>query len=165
MEKSNKKIVVNELTPLIDSLGFPGEKLIGLDEKWMHYKRRTDGVGTSFAFMILVHYFSKPREISLNEILYKEIAKGNITPEHYASLIDFQARWGKRKYYKELYYNQWHATKDSTIFPQIDLNRVKIGLESLSDFKAKRDRAFGIIQQLQKGNLYHHIKLWYINVY
>src|SRR5690606_22197093 len=72
-KKVTKKIVVNELTPLIDSLGFPGEKLIGLDEKWMHYKRRTDGVGTSFAFMILVHYFSKPREISLNEILYKEI--------------------------------------------------------------------------------------------
>lgn len=164
-QKVTKKIVLNELTPIIDSLGFPGEKLIGLDEKWMHYKRRRDGVGTSFAFMILVHYYSKPRDANLNEKLYSEIEKGNITPEQYASLIDFQAKWGKGKQYKGLNYNQWHATKDSTLFAQIDANRFKIGLESLSDFKAKRNRAFGIIKQIQKGKIYHHVKLWQIDVY
>lgn len=165
-KKVTKKIVLNKLTPLIDSLGFPGEKLIGIDESWMQCcKKKIDGTSASYSFVMLIHYFSIPREASLNEKLYPEIAKGNITPEDYASLIDFQAQWGKGKYYKGLYYNQWHTTKDSTLFPQIELNRAEIGLESLSSLKAKTDRGWKIIRQIPKGNVYHHIKLWHIVFY
>ncbi|RFC54323.1 hypothetical protein DXU93_07800 [Brumimicrobium aurantiacum] len=159
------EMVNKELTPLIDSLGFPGERLVGLDEQWMHHKRRNDGLESTFGFFILIHYFSKPRDTSLNEMLYDEIKKGNILPEQYAALIDFQAEWGKGKFYKGIHYNQWHTTDQENSYAQIDYNRSEIGLENLEILELKRKRGFKIIKERNKGNVHHHIKLWHIGGY
>jgi len=160
-----EEMVKKNLSPLIDSLGFPGERLVGLDERWMHQKRRNDGLESTFVFFILIHYYSKPRDTLLNKMIYNEIKTGYILPEKYAALIDFQAEWGKDKFYKGIHYNQWHTSNQENIYDRIEFNRAEIGLESLEVLELKRKRSFKIIKELNNGNMHHHIKLWHIGGY
>lgn len=154
-----KDIVENKLLPMIIENGFPGEQLIGVDEKWMHHKKTKDSKGSNFTFTILIHYYSTPRKSNINTLLMEEIKKGNISPEHYASIIDFQAKWGKGKYYDGLYYNQWHKTNDTSLFSVINTNRQNIGLESLSVLDKKLKRGLMICKLLNEG-IYKNIWLF-----
>jgi hypothetical protein len=154
-----KHIVEDTLFQIIKEKGYPAEKLIGLDEKWMHYKIKRDSKRSFFACTILIHYYSKPRKFEINKLLEEEIRKGNITPDQYASIIDFQAEWGKEKYYKVLYYNQTQKTNDTTLFLTINKNRYNIGLESIDAWEKKWQRGLYICKSLNEGN-YKHIKLF-----
>jgi len=158
-KKITKSIVENELIPLIEQYGFPGEKLIGLDEASFHNKQKNDAINSYYAFIILIHYYSIPRPSSLNSILLREIKKGNISPKQYASIIDFQAQWGKKKYYKGLHYNEWHKSKNIKDLPKINANRIAIGLESLDEKKRKFERALKACDERKKGN-YKIIRFW-----
>lgn len=153
------QIVENELTPLILKYGFPNEKLIGVDEAAFHHKHQYDKLKSNFAFIILVHYYSHPRPTSLNDILLSNIETGNISPNQYGSLIDFQAQWGRNKYYKGLHYNEWHSAKDEKDNEQISKNRVAIGLESFETRKIKFQRGLDACKERKKGN-YKHVRFW-----
>lgn len=158
-KKITQEIVEKELIPLIREYGFPNERQIGVDEATFHHKRKKDGIKSSFAFMILIHYFSVPRTAEYNELLFAEIEKGNMHPRQYASLIDFQVTNGKNKYYKGLRYNEWGISKDSSEFDQINQNREDIGLESMETRSQIFKRAIAIGKQRQEGN-YKHIRFW-----
>lgn len=158
-KKVTRNIVENDLIPLIKEYGLPGEKLIGLDELTFHYKHKYDHLFSNFAFIILIHYYSVPRPSELNTILFQNIKLGNISPKQYASLIDFQAQWGKGKFYKGLHYNEWHESTVKKDLIKINKARVEIGLESLSEKKRKYERAKKCCSERKKGN-YRHIRFW-----
>ncbi len=158
-KKVTKSIVENDLIPLIKEYGFPGEKLIGLDESTFHYKHKYDHLYSNFAFIILIHYYSIPRPSELNAILLQNIKSGNISPKQYASLIDFQAQWGKGKFYNGLHYNEWHKSTIKKDLLKINKARIKIGLESLSEQKRKFERGIKCCNERKKGN-YRHIRFW-----
>lgn len=147
------------MIPLILEYGFPNEKLIGVDEASFHHKHQYDKLKSNFAFIILVHYYSDPRPTALNDILLSNIDTGNISPNHYGSLIDFQAQWGRNKYYKGLHYNEWHSSKDEKDNEQISKNRVAIGLESFETRKIKFQRGLDACNERKKGN-YKHVRFW-----
>lgn len=161
-KKITAEIVENELIPLIQTYGFPGERLIGVDDARFHHKHKWDQIKSNFAFMILIHYFSVPRCADFNELLLSQIKTGNIHPRQYASLIDFQATNGKNKFYKGLHYNEWGGSKDASEFEQINQNRFNIGLESIETRSKIFQRAFNVGKQINKGS-YRHIKFWVFN--
>jgi hypothetical protein len=158
-KKTTKKIVENELIPFIRKYGFPNEKLIGIDEASFHHKQNIDHIKSNYAFMILIHYFSVPRTSDFNNLLLSQIKSGNIHPRQYASLIDFQAKCGKEKYYNGLYYNEWHRSKNENELQQINKNRIKIGLELFEAHAAKYKRGLKACQEKKKGN-HKHIRFW-----
>lgn len=158
-KKTTKKIVENELIPFIRKYGFPNEKLIGIDESSFHHKQKHDHLKSNYAFMILIHYFSTPRISEFNELLLSQIKSGNIHPRQYASLIDFQAKCGKGKYYKGLHYNEWNRSKNENEIEQINKNRIKIGLEIFEVHAAKYKRGLKACKEKKKGN-HKHIRFW-----
>ena len=103
-KEENRKIVENNLLALIKRYGFPAEKLIGIDSQSFMYqnglideKRMLENISKGLVRFgdinvqyILIHYFSNPHQ-NFNEILLKEIEKGNLDPYQYASICDFQA--------------------------------------------------------------------------
>ena len=109
--------------------------------------------------MILIHYFSTPRISEFNELLLSQIKSGNIHPRQYASLIDFQAKCGKGKYYKGLHYNEWNRSKNENEIEQINKNRIKIGLEIFEVHAAKYKRGLKACKEKKKGN-HKHIRFW-----
>ena len=109
--------------------------------------------------MILIHYFSVPRTSDFNDLLLSQIKLGNIHPRQYASLIDFQANYGKGKYYNGLYYNEWHRSKNENELQQINKNRIKIGLELFEAHAAKYKRGLKACKEKKKGN-HKHIRFW-----
>ena len=158
-KKTTKKIVENELIPLIKKHGFPNEKLIGLDEASFHLKHKRDKLKSNYAFIILIHYYSIPRTTNFNELLLSAIKSGNIHPSQYASIIDFQATCGKGKYYKGLHYNEWHNSKNENELDEINKNRIEIGLESFEIYLKKFNRGLEICKEIKKGN-HKHIRFW-----
>lgn len=158
-KKTTKKIVEDKLIPLIKKHGFPNEKLIGLDETSFHHKHKHDHLKSNYAFMILIHYYSIPRTTDFNDLLLSQIKSGNIHPRQYASLIDFQAKCGKGKYYKGLHYNEWHQSKNENEIEQINKNRIKIGLELFETHSKKLERGLKACKEKKKGN-HKHIRFW-----
>lgn len=158
-KKTTKKIVENELIPFIRKHGFPNEKLIGLDEASFHHKQKHDHLKSNYAFMILIHYFSMPRTSDFNGLLLSQMKSGNMHPRQYASLIDFQANYGKGKYYNGLHYNEWHHSKNENELQQINKNRIKIGLELFESHAEKYKRGLKACKEKKKGN-HKHIRFW-----
>ena len=91
--------------------------------------------------------------------MLSQIKLGNIHPRQYASLIDFQANYGKGKYYNGLYYNEWHRSKNENELQQINKNRIKIGLELFEAHAAKYKRGLKACKEKKKGN-HKHIRFW-----
>jgi hypothetical protein len=151
-------LVENKLMPLVQEYGYPGERSIG------HEK-----VGNSpynFAFvnnrakLILLHYYSFPRNCDYNQILKDEVKKGNLLPEQFASIIDFQAKWGQKKFCTVEFYNQWWTTDDPNAMITIDKNRMNLGLEIEKELRLKQIRGQQICNKIRDG-YYKHIKLFY----
>jgi len=159
--KITAKIVEEELIPLIKKYGFPGEKLIGVDEKGFEYKVTMDRVRTTFAQTILIHYFSVPRTAEYNKLLFSSIRTGHISPSSYASIIDFQAQWGKNKYYKGLHYNEWHSSKKPKELPVINKNRISIGLPSIKQHQREVELARKAFFERKKGVYLNQVRFWH----
>ena len=132
-----EKLVEQELVPLIETHGYPGEKLIGVIErsasspiiKFDHYNDFT-------VRLILMHYYSKPRRIN-DSIFLPEIGKGNLHPKQYADFHDFQSAYTKKKSpLKNQFLCQWMIGEKSlnkTTKEKVNAQRASIGLGNYDD--------------------------------
>ena len=141
------------LKEIIEEHGFPGEKIIGLDEclnpdfdmaatpPIPPVIGRNALLNSKMAFLMTVHYFSDPYP-DFNELLLKEVENGNLPPGHYAAINDFQCKYGKQKYGEYKYYNQWHKEQKAKRkgIKEVDKRRMAIGLGSYKHKEKKRKR-------------------------
>lgn len=131
LRKINKKwkaLNKNQAERIIEitrNLGFPGEKIIGIDTHEMHEKIKSNNFSTSMPIIILIHYYSDPN-ISFNQILYNQIDKGNINNEHYAVICDFQNKYSNKKILN-------YSNRFSTDTISLNLRRLQIGLISIEE--------------------------------
>ncbi|ETN96130.1 hypothetical protein P278_09570 [Zhouia amylolytica AD3] len=152
-------IVENKLIPLIKQYGYPGERNIGPAKNGRQAYRYSFGQET--AKIILWHYYRLPKTCSYNDIFFNEVKKGNMPPDQYASIMDFQARHGTDHSCNSEIYNEKTVTRDTSLFSQINSRRKKLGLESLEEKKSKYRRGQGICRKIRKEKKYNYIKLFY----
>lgn len=127
-EEIDRRLVLRILE-ITAEYGFPGEKLIGLDTRSMHSKIYADKLTAGMPIIILIHHYSQPNE-SYNPLLINEIAKGNLSNEHFATISDFQYKYGAGDHRESFCYSLMFDPKlDIEI---IDKNRQSICLLSLS---------------------------------
>ncbi|MEM6378635.1 MAG: hypothetical protein AAF705_10485, partial [Bacteroidota bacterium] len=129
---------VERLIEITKSDGFPGERLIGLDTKTMHSKVMDGDLSAGMPVVIFIHNYSQPNS-SYDTVLFKEVTKGNIYNEHFASICDFEAAFGKGKYKNFGFYGQRHGQQLND--PKIKQKRSKIGLltrEQMAQLYQKR---------------------------
>ena len=124
--KELEKIVEIELVPLINQYGYPGEKLIGIDEKYMHNKFRKEHNISFMVSLILIHYYSKNRSLD-DAFLIEEIKKGNLNAKQFADFHDFKAQ---NDYYCQWSWNLKFLMQINKNVTEEDVNkrRAEIGL-------------------------------------
>lgn len=76
--------------------------------------------------IILIHHYSDPN-ISHDKLLFEELKNGNIYNEHFATICDFQAKFGKGKF-KNFGFYHLRQNSSKTTAQQIDQKRNKIGI-------------------------------------
>ncbi|EIJ40259.1 hypothetical protein JoomaDRAFT_3314 [Galbibacter orientalis DSM 19592] len=156
------KIVENRLIPLIKKYGYPGERNIGLCRNGAQndsYKYRYSFSNVT-ARTILLHYYMQPKPCTYNNMFLNEVKKGNMPPNQYASIMDFQARFGTDASCNAEIYNEITDTKDTTLFNQINRRRKELGLESLEEKHSKYKRGQVACKEIKRKK-YNHIKLFY----
>jgi hypothetical protein len=137
-EALNKR-QVERIIEITKKQGFPGEKIIGIDTKNMHSKIRDNDLSAGMPIVIFIHHFSQPNK-SYNSILKNEIQSGNLSNQHYATICDFQYTYGKEKFGSSPCYSKRFRPKDSK--EEIDINRLEIGLLSLSNTSKIQSRNY-----------------------
>ena len=132
----NNKNQFEILNEIIDTYGYPGERLIGLPkfiedsaQFVKHFSFYGPFLKETDAYIMLIHYYSNPRS-DINNKLFKNVKLGNLPPYQYGALNDFMAKWGKKKYGDFKYFNVWHQDTDSSKKAEIDDRRNSIGLNS-----------------------------------
>jgi hypothetical protein len=137
----NNKRQFELLSEIIDHYGFPGEKLIGLPKSINdsvycadHYRHYGPFLKETHAYIMLIHYYSNPRE-DINQKLGSNIHAGHLLPYQYGALNDFMAKWGKKKYKGSTYYNVWHIDPNTAHAEEIDQRRIAIGLNDYEQQK------------------------------
>ena len=153
-------IVENQLIPVIEEYGYPGERQIGFENVGPRNDPFRRAFAQNRAKLILLHYYSLPKACKYNDLFLSEVKKGNMNPNHYASIIDFQAKYGKDTYCQIQHYNEWHATKDSTQFTAINKRRKTLGLRPFQERLQKNKRGQKACKEIKEGN-FEHIKLFY----
>lgn len=123
--KELNKNQAKRIIEITQNIGFPGEKLIGIDTYEMHKKIKSNNFSSSMPIIILIHYYSEPNT-SFNDILFNQIDKGNINNEHYAVICDFQNEYSDKKI-------QNYTNRFSTNNASLDLRRLQIGLISIEE--------------------------------
>lgn len=88
---------VNRIIEITEKKGFPGERLIGIGLNWMHEKVGNSQLSAGMPIVLMIHHYSQPNSFPKN-LLLKEIEKGNIHNEHFATIADFQVEYGKGKF-------------------------------------------------------------------
>ncbi len=124
---------VKRIIEITKQYGFPGEKLIGLDRSEMHSKINTNNYSAGMPIVILIHHFSQPN-LSYDSLLLDEVKKGNLYNEHFATICDFQAQFGKDRYDNFGYYGLKHQPKkldENTL----NFKREKIGILEFEQIK------------------------------
>lgn len=152
------KIVEKKLMPIIQEYGYPGERSTGYEK--VGNNSYDFALVNNRAKLILLHYYSFPRNCDYNQIFKDEVEKGNLLPEHFASIIDFQAKWGQKKFCIVEFYNQWWTTDNPNAINTIDKNRMNLGLETVEELRLKQIRGQQICNKMRDG-YYKHIKLFY----
>ena len=146
--KWRKQIKKNayELLNIIQTYGFPGERLVGLDEcdesfdaKKEPIVGRTVLLNAKMAFVMLMHYYRSPHD-DINEVLLAEVKKGNMPPSQYAVIQDYLAEAFDPKYSPYQYYNQWRIELKKKEEKAINERRRAIGLGEYQHKIAKRSR-------------------------
>ncbi|WP_417444773.1 hypothetical protein [Joostella sp.] len=153
-------IVEDYLIPVIKEYGYPGERLVGAEAVGYgeNDSYRRSYVNNS-AKIILLHYYADPRTCVYNELFLSEVKKGNLLPEHYASIIDFQAKYGNGEHCKVDYYNEWFYDPDTTNINQINNKRMEIGLSPFQDRIEKMKRGQDKCKSIRRGD-YNFVKLF-----
>lgn len=79
----------NRIKETIESSGFPGETLIGIDNQTLANSISDCGCGNSKTIVTLLHYDYPISEIG-EERLISEIEKGNLHPREFATIYNFE---------------------------------------------------------------------------
>lgn len=88
---------VMRIIEITNQKGFPGEQIIGIDEKSFHPKVEENRLSAGMPIVIFIHHYSQPNR-SFDSLLIQEIKKGNLYPQHFAVICDFEAKYGQSKY-------------------------------------------------------------------
>jgi hypothetical protein len=153
-------LVENSLMPLIEKYGFPGQRLTGVAKVGQINDPYNYSFSNNKALFILLHYYSNPKTCEYNSLFKNEVFKGNMRPEVFASIMDFQFKYGKDAYCKAKPYNQWHKSEDSAEFEIINERRRQIGLASFQYEEEKYKRGLNICYKYD-NRVYKHIRLFY----
>lgn len=154
------ELVEKKLMPLVVKYGFPGERLIGIEKSGNPSDPYNYNIGNNHALFILLHYYSFDRDCKFNTILHDQLLLGNMTPQQYASVMDFQAKYTIGDNCSEGYFNQWWSSDNSKDFESINKRRKNIGLCPFEEETKKLNRGRNICYQYDDG-IYEHIKLFY----
>jgi len=122
--------LVLRLIEITKQYGFPGERLIGIDNSSMHPKVYTNRLTAGMPIVIFIHHFSQPNP-TYNPLLIQEIQSGYLSNEHYAIISDFQHKFGEEKYGVIPCYSDRFSPK--TDAKTIDENRNNIYMISQSN--------------------------------
>lgn len=154
-------IVDVKLIPLIIKYGFPEERNIDLNYlgiKSLSNKPNYDySFGNNKAKLIFLHYYSYPRDKRYNQLLKNEVFKGNLQPEIYASIMDFQSKFSNI----DEYYNEWHQIDDSNKFEAINKRRLEIGLLPFEEKNLKFKRGQKICKEKRENKNHKQVRLFY----
>lgn len=142
----NNKKGLEALIKIMDTVGYPGEKLCGfrpdLVDSATAYnsfkKRGPTSIRHTSGQTMLMHAYSNPRR-DIQDKLLKNVANGNMPAYQYAIVVDFMAEYGRQKYgtYKRYYewFSKSNMREDTAV---LDARRQAIGLKPfrkfLSDF-------------------------------
>lgn len=156
------EIVEDYLIPIIETYGYPGERIIG------HGRTGITGRSSYRSVMVrnlLMHYYSIPKTqkpCKFNSLFLKEVYKGNMSPRDYARIIDFQIRKRADTICSNLkLFNEHHIVTDTTKYKEYNIRRETLGLEPMEEKIAKYKRGQGICRKIRKEKKYNHIKLFY----
>ncbi|PWH87227.1 hypothetical protein [Brumimicrobium oceani] len=122
---------VHRIIEMTREHGFPGEKLIGIDTKAMHPKIGDYNLSAGMPIVIFIHHYSKPNT-SFNSLLFEEIQKGNLYNEHFATISDFEVKFGKSKHSNFGFFSFKQTRKNENPL-KIDQRRKQIGLITLEE--------------------------------
>jgi hypothetical protein len=126
-----RRIVENELMPLINKYGYPGQRLIGVEEQGMNKYLTRDHYTSFMVRLIFIHYFSFNSNLD-GAFFIDEIKKGNLNPKQFAEFQDFRAHYStKNTKYKNQYYCQWMSNLGAlkgVLVEDINRRRAEIGL-------------------------------------
>jgi len=125
---------VERLIEITKQYGFPGERLIGLDRNEMHPKVNSTNYSAGMPIVLLIHHFSQPN-LSYDELLVEEIEKGNLYNEHFATICDFEAEFGKTKFENFGYYGLRYQPKKLDE-KTLNLKRQEIGILEFEQIEA-----------------------------
>lgn len=148
-----KDIVENHLVKLIKKYGYPYFNIF-LEQNGNSY-------GNNRAKLILLHYYSMPKSCDFNDLLKNEVFKGNLPAEHFAEVMDFQAKYGSEEFCKVGFYNEWHICDDSLMNNEINRRRKEIGLRDFKEKIKKFERGKQICREIRVRKIYKHIRLFY----
>ncbi|MEO1624092.1 MAG: hypothetical protein AAFV25_02965, partial [Bacteroidota bacterium] len=130
-EKLNERQVLR-LVEITKTKGFPGEKLIGIDTEGDHPKIESDQYSAGMPIVLLIHHYSKPQP-SFDSLFREQIWLGNLHNQHYATVCDFEAKFGKGKFSGDGFYGISQRPKDKGA--NYDAKRGKIGLLKREEVK------------------------------
>lgn len=95
--KALNKKQVERMMEIAETHGFPGERLIGIDPAHLHPNVSPTQFSAGFPIVIFIHHYSQPN-VSHDSVLFQQLENGYLYNEHYASIHDFQVRFGKSRY-------------------------------------------------------------------
>lgn len=134
--KKNNRKSFTAIENIVDSFGFPGERLIGLPPSiadssvfYKHYRfYGPASVVDHRAYTMLIHYYSNKRN-SIGNKLLKSLKRGYLAAYQYGALNDFMSEYGKL----DNYYNVWHTDKKTAERSDlINKRRYAIGLNTIA---------------------------------
>lgn len=134
---------VSRLIEITRQYGFPGEHLIGIDRSEMHPKIRTNNYSAGMPIVILIHHYSRPNQ-SYDSLLVEEVKKGSLYNEHFASICDFEAEFGKGRFENYGYYGLRHQASDP------DKNALNLRREAIGILKLEELEALNQVKNLSK---------------
>lgn len=137
----NNKKGLDALIKIMDTTGYPGEKLCGfrpdLVDSTTAYKlfiqRGPTSIRHTSGQTMLMHAYSNPRR-DIQAKLLKNVAIGNMPAYQYAIAVDFMVEYGREKYGTYSHYYEWFRKKvtPADTIVAVDIRRHAIGLNSLS---------------------------------
>lgn len=157
-------IIEDYLIPLIEEYGYPDERLLGIyANTYMGNSSYRRSYNHNTARVQLMHYYSFPRSCDgYNELFYREVLKGNMKPDEYAMLMDFQTRERADSICDGMpVFAQHGFSSDSTRYEEFNVNRAKIGLGTIQERLKKLKRGQKVCNEIREHDNYDHVKLFH----
>lgn len=154
------RLVELRLIPLIKKYGYPGERLIGVGRVGNPKDPYNYSINNNRVLFVLLHYYTFPRDCKFNTLLYQQVTNGNLSPQNYASIMDFQTEKSPGNSCGTGYFNQWLSSDQKEDFDAINKRRSRIGLCTYQEELQKYTRGLNICNEYDEGK-YQHIRLFY----